>query len=178
MELRDLTVARFNYSGTILIPIMKVSCSGTIKRVRVAGRLQEDGNRHNIMKIQIWRENITDHVIYHRINNIALPSECEMDMLTPTWMSRGIVNDVPVVYECTLKQNIPVTAVKIGDILGIELSPDHATNFEFYSVTGHKLVTNFIFEYNLSSTIDLNSRIGNETAAQPLIIIEVVDPGV
>ena len=44
------------YNNTILIPDMEFTCSGTVVRVRVAGRMinkSETGNQS--MKLQIWR---------------------------------------------------------------------------------------------------------------------------
>ena len=182
---RDLMVGRVDYFDSIrLIPDMKFTCSGTVVRVRVAGRPQQDFNQS--MKMQIWRANKTENgIYYHRINDIALPSACEMDKLIPMMVPGPNKNDqIPSsVYECKVKQNIAVPAVKTGDVLGIELPPEHSTSFKIYSAMAtdqeRRLRLNFIFERNLSSTIDLelHSAINNETAAQPLIIIELSDRG-
>ena len=176
---RDLMVGRVDYFDSIrLIPDIKFTCSGTVVRVRVAGRPQQDSDFNQSMKIQIWRANKTKHgIYYHRINDIALPFACEMDKLIPM-MAPG--PNQSGVYECKVKQNIP--AVKTGDVLGIELPPEHSTSFKIYSAmaTDHeRRLRNFIFERNPSSTIDLelHSAINNETAAQPLIIIELSDRG-
>ena len=162
------------FDSTRLIPDLKFTCSGTIMRVRVAGRPQQDSNQS--MRLQIWRRNVTERTgKFKRINSIVLPSACEkmaykMLMMTPGGPNSNMMFQQ---YECTLKQNISVL-VKTGDILGIELPSEHSS-FKL-SANRHHMLTNFIIEHNLSaSTIDLHpvSELINETAAQPLIMIEL-----
>ena len=158
----DHEVENFTYyNSTILIPDMEFTCSGTVVRVRVTGHMvneSETGNQS--MKLQIWRN--THGEYFKRIHKIALPTMCERNMPFNN-MFHGI--------DCMLKQDMSVT-VKFGDILGIELPPNDASNFELYSLTECR-VTGYIFNHNLQhSIIDLHNG-DKETTARPLIRIEL-----
>ena len=157
------------YDSTILIPDMKFTCSGTVVRVRVAGvKLTEtDGNQS--MKLQIWRQNMTEPVgRYFRVDEIALPSTCKMNKLTQSSSVSRMFRDIA--YDCVLNHSTPVT-VKSGDILGIELPPENIADFELYSLT-ECMVSNLIFKHNLPSAIDLHSGdVKYDIVAQPLIRI-------
>ena len=156
------------YNNTILIPEMKFICSGTVVQVIVGGvRLIEMGNQS--MKLQIWRQNKTESGRYFRIDEIALPSACKMNKLVQSSSVSRMFRDIA--YDCILKHSSRSVTVKSGDILGIELPPEHIADFELYSLT-ECMVSNLIFESNLPSTIDLHSG-DVENAAQPLIRILV-----
>ena len=175
-EFLDPTVEGVYLNSTRLIPDMNFTCSGTIVRVTVAGmskKINDGINQRNrsAMNLQIWRENTTKNGRYHKAEDISLPSVCKMNMLKKR-VSR-MCNGIGVYYECTLWMNMKIS-VESGDILGIKLPPRRNANFELYFT--ESLLTNYIFERALPSTIDLSSRI-NETAVRPLITIEVV-PGI
>ena len=149
-----------NFNSTILIPDMKFTCSGTIRvRVIVAGMLQQNGNEST--RLQIWRKNSIIH-------DIELKSMCDTcNTNTISQISRG--KD-----ERTLRMNVQIS-VESGDILGIDLPPRDTVNFKLYFINSTS-TTNYIFQRNLSSPIDLSSGI-NETTVQPLIRIEI-DQGI
>lgn len=119
-EVQSAVKVDFRYNSTILIPDMRfTTCSGAISKVIMAGMMSDNDTMGNqSMKLQIWRKNVPEL----GVNEIALPSACEFNMLKRTKMS--------FICECTL--NI---AIKSGDVLGIELPPEDIVDFEFYSLT-------------------------------------------
>ena len=137
---------------------MNFTCSGTVEKVMVAGKIREGPNP---MQLQIWRpENTTEQ--YRRVNNISLsPSICMP--LT------GILHDAILVYGCKLNMQV---LVEPGDILGIELPRRRDAGFELYSITESQL-TSYIFKRRQSTTtLDLSKR-AEETTSQPLIRLEI-----
>ena len=183
-ELQGLSVEKVKFNSSWLIPDIKFVCNGTIRRVRVAGIMDYGMNlavsapsrppRDNpSMKLQIWRENVTERGMYHKVNEIALPSMCKRNMLEEDKMFQARDNIDMTLYNCSLQHNTGTSiTVKSGDVLGIELPPEHNTRFKIYSSTECRL-TNFIIEHNSSSTVDLHSGIDNETTTQPLMEVEV-----
>ena len=169
----DLTVNKrlrvpANFNSTILIPDMKFTCSGTVDVVQVivAGRPQRNGNQNTgNMKLQIWRENATERGRYNKLEDIVLPSMCKGNRLKKVEMFRAM-------YECMLRMNVHIS-VEPGDILGIDLPPRDIAYFNLSFIKSKSTI--YSFQPNLSSTIDLCSRI-NEASLRPLIKIEVV-PG-
>ena len=101
-----------NFNTTRLIPEINFTCSGTVEKVMMAGKIQEGSNP---MQLQIWRpENITEQY-YRRVN-------CYSISLSPMSLNRiGILrddNNIIPVYECKLNMKV---LVEPGDILEIEL---------------------------------------------------------
>ena len=166
LEVQSAVKVEFRYNSTILIPDMRLTCSGVISKVIIAGMMSDNHTMGNqSMKLQIWRKKIVPEPErkFYRVNEIALPSTCEFNMLTEwTKMFRTFI------CECTL--NISIN-VKSGDILGIELPPEDVADFELYSLT-ECMVTNYIFKRNLSLTTDLHNG-DKEKTAQPFIRIEL-----
>ena len=169
---QDPTVEGVMFNSTRLIPDMKFTCSGTIVRVRVAGE-QQGGNQKLMMTIQIWRKNITRPGWYYdKIGDIVLPLMCERTTLTLPNRC-GMLQTCNNIRQCTLKMSENIS-VESGDILGIKLPPRDHTSFELYFK--NSMVSNYIFQHNSPSTINLGDKI-NKIAVQPLIIIEV-EPGI
>ena len=180
----DLMVNRaaagFSTDSTILID-MNFTCNGTIDKVIVTGRSLDNDIGNQSLKLQIWRKNADSESErkklgpwYYRINEIALPSICEMNMLKETMEFVGGT----FIYECTLNISRKIN-VTIGDILGLELPT--STDFELYSLTKCKLPSYVFTEHSLSSITDLNKGL-KKNIAQPLIRVEVLndngDPGI
>ena len=131
------------------------------------------------MMLQIWRKgNCTSTSCnYEKVEDIELPSMSMCDgefraLQDPEDRCRMQPN---CVYGCTLKRKVKVEA---EDILGVTLPPKNRARFilSFKNST----VSNYIFERNSPSnmrhTVNLSNYI-NETAVQPLIIVEV-EPGI
>ena len=151
IERRDI-----RYNNIRLLPGMNFTCNGNVSEVRVAGMRRQNGKQR--VKLHIWKENTTEHGIYHK---------SEQEIVLPSSICRR--NDtIMTMYICRLPMHMWM--VEPGDILGIELPSRRDTNFELYFTESR--LTNYIFRRNLPSTIDLCSRI-SEMAAQPLIKIEV-----
>ena len=141
------------FNRSILIPGMKFTCNGTIMSVTVRGAVRS-GNE--TMKLSIWKENATEPGVYHKSKKIVL--------------ARSMCNR-PRRYTCQLSDGMQVS-VEPGDILGIEVPPRNAADFELDSVSVPGL-TSYIFDgTDLPPTVDLCDGI-DETEVQPLIMLGI-----
>ena len=136
---------------------------------------RQRGDRIQDILLQIWRKGNFKN--YKKVKDIELPSMCDspdggrLNILERCGMMRpNCVN----IYGCTLKGNFKVK-VEAEDILGITLPPKNRTRFELYFK--NSMVSNYIFEHSpLSITINLSNHT-NQTAVQPLIIVDIKEPG-
>ena len=161
----DQIVEEIVFDSMRLIPDMKFTCNGTIVGVKMAGSLAggppdgRQGRNFKNMLLQIWRKGTNNY--YDEVGDISLPSMCD-----------GRLEEcrMPNCYECTVKRRSRVN-VEPEDILGLTLPPKDRVRF----VLSFKrsMVSNLIFERNPpSTTVNLSNHI-DETAVQPLIIVDI-----
>ena len=141
---------------TVLIPDMNFTCNQRIISFAVTAINRQDGDQDPT--IQIWRRNYcSDPGNYYKIERpipINLGSIVCADGL-PTITTRRT-------YFCILNRDYQI-GVQPGDILGLEIPPENAVDFDVLFTRGGP--SNYIFNSQLNSTVDLNQ---SDTVEQQL----------
>ena len=150
---------------TRLFPELKFGCFGTIVRVTVAVWDSDEGDKDP--KIQIWREDKTYPGLYHKISSIIRirqsNPQCNDDQGT-------IMNDTKSL-QCTLREDLRIS-VQPGDFLGLEIPSYRDDDLVIYFKAGGP--TNFVFQGQLGSTVDLFTEPHTITNREPQITFLVV----
>ena len=117
-------------------------------------------------EIQIWRKNVTQPDIYHKMSSTSnlfmWPND---DRCYRSTLSNGI-------YQCyALKENYRLS-VQPGDFLGLEIPPTNNHTPEIYFKAGGP--TNLLFQSRLNSTVNLSTEPHILTYDEPQITFLVV----
>ena len=140
---------------------MRFSCRGTITGFTVGGRSR---NGDQDPKIQVWRENKAQCGFYSKpVPDITISENSNVCSNVTTLQESRI-------FHCTLRTSAHVSVLP-GDILGIELPPTNDDRFELYFSS--RGPTNYVFNQQLASTIELATRRSTRTD-QPQITLDVI----
>ena len=135
---------------TILIPDMNFTCCAKLVGFTFAGINRQ--NRDQDPKIQMWRKNISEPGIYHKIG-----SEIAVDISENGSCADGLPTISSRTYFCILVERFQVS-IQHGDILGFELPSNDNDDFDIQFIRGGKGPTNYIFNRSLTSNIQVSER--------------------
>ena len=140
-----------NVTITVLIPDMNFTCYGKVAGFTFAGINRRKSGKQD-PKIQIWRENICEPGVYHRIGVVIAVNNSENGACAD-----GLPFVASQTYFCVLIERFQVS-VEPGDFLGLELPPASDDDFDILFTRGEGAPTNFIFHRSLDSTVRLSER--------------------
>ena len=139
---------------------MKFGCVGTIVGF-TAALLDDSGSQsQQPLKIQVWRESESQPDLFFKIcpNDIQIWNHSNHSC-SQNNLSNGI-------FQCTLRENLQIS-VQPGDILELEIPPINSDDFKIYFKAGGP--TNYVFQGQLESTVDVSTEPFNITNDQPQI---------
>ena len=148
---------------TRLFPDMKFGCFGTI--VQMTAVAVGVNNRQQTPKIQLWRENGTQPGLYYKTRADLRIKRSDPPCYRTTYTSSSRL------FQCTMNEDYRIP-VQPGDFLGLEIPPIPNNDFEIYFKPGGP--TNFVFQGQLDSSIDLSTEPYATTHDEPQITFLVV----
>ena len=151
---------------TRLFPGMKFGCVGTIVGF-TAAVLDDSGSQlQQPLKIQVWRKSECQPGLFFKIDDVQI---WHSNSRTACYQNTSTLSSKT--FQCTLREDLQIS-VQPGDILGLEIPPINKNDFEIYFKAGGP--TNYVFQGQLDSTVDLSSEPYNITNDQPQITFLVV----
>lgn len=155
-----------NSTVTILIPDMNFTCYGILIGFSFSGINRRMGEQDPM--IQIWRGNVSDSGVYHRIGN-AIPVDVSGEDVVCA--DRIKIAGASRTHWCILNDDYHLS-IQPGDILGLELPPAYDNDFDILFTRGRG-PNNYVFHRRLNSTMVTLSDSDEEIQQLPQIVFSV-----
>ena len=136
----------YNTTAIILIPDMNFTCDGIVVGFSFSGIDRLVVGEQDPM-IQIWRRNISEPDVYHKIGHAIAVDISSEDVVCADRIKIPMASRT---YWCILNEGYQLS-VQPGDILGLELPPMQDNDFDILFTRGRG-PNNYVFRQYLNST--------------------------
>lgn len=144
---------------------MNITCNGILVGFSFSGINRRVVGEQDPM-IQIWRENISEPGVYHKIGHAIT-----VDISSEDVVCADRIKIPSRTHWCILNDDYRLS-VQPGDILGLELPPMHDNDFDILFTRGRG-PNNYVFHQQLNSTMVTLSDNHEEIQQLPQIAFSV-----
>lgn len=147
-----------NFTETRLIPMMEITCNGTIVGWTVSGRRLGQGTQPP--KLQVWRRSTsTNGDEYYHKEGSAVPIDPDADGVEcEETLTRNHT------FRCRLNESYQLTVQSEVDIVGIELPPLQNQSFELFFFASDSNISQYVWQHEDNVMPNASLRIGSHDA--------------